>query len=220
MRSPVRPAPTRAAAAVPTPPNRALPHASSSDEALLAGFAASDPAATSAFMARYQRRVYGLALTIVGDPRAAEDAAQEAMVRAWRRADTFDVRRGRVDSWLLSITRNVAIDAIRKRRAVVVAPDEMLGLTPPAPGRDPGDVVALHDDLEWLHDALADLPVEQRRAVVLAGVWGLSAREISEQDEIPLGTAKTRIRIALRRLRDALHERDLDPDLDPDPDVD
>jgi DNA-directed RNA polymerase specialized sigma24 family protein len=138
MRSPVRPAPIRAAAAVPTPPNRALPDATASDEALLAGFAASDPAATSAFMARYQRRVYGLALTIVGDPRAAEDAAQEAMVRAWRRADTFDVRRGRVDSWLLSITRNVAIDAIRKRRAVVVAPDAMLGLTPPAPGRDPG----------------------------------------------------------------------------------
>ena len=66
----------------------------------------------------------------------------------------------------------------------------------------------LHDDLEWLHAALADLPEEQRRAVVLAGVWGLSAREISEQDEIPLGTAKTRIRIALRRLRDALHERE------------
>jgi RNA polymerase sigma-70 factor (ECF subfamily) len=56
--------------------------------------------------------------------------------------------------------------------------------------------------------------VDQRRAVVLAGVWGLSAREISERDEIPLGTAKTRIRIALRRLRDALHERDLDPDVD------
>src|SRR6478672_11895057 len=205
MRSPVRPAPVRAAAAVPTPPNRALPDATPSDEALLAGFAASEPAATSAFMSRYQRRVYGLALTIVGDPRA-EDAAQEAMVRAWRRADTFDVRRGRVDSWLLSITRSVAIDAIRKRRAVVVAPDEMLGLTPPAPGRDPGDVVTLHDDLEWLHAALADLPEEQRRAVVLAGVWGLSAREISERDEIPLGTAKTRIRIALRRLRDALHE--------------
>jgi RNA polymerase sigma factor (sigma-70 family) len=208
MRSPVRPAQLWAATAAPTPPSGALSDDASSDEALLAGFAASDPAATSAFVARYQRRVYGLALTIVGDARTAEDAAQEAMVRAWRRADTFDVRRGRVDSWLLSITRNVAIDTIRKRRAVVVAPDEMLGLTPPAPGRDPGDVVALHDDLEWLHAALADLPEEQRRAVVLAGVWGLSAREISEQDEIPLGTAKTRIRIALRRLRDALHERE------------
>ena len=94
MRSPVRPAPVRAAAAVPTPPNGALPDDALSDEALLAGFAASDPAATSAFVARYQRRVYGLALTIVGDPRGAEDAAQEAMVRAWRHADTFDVRRG------------------------------------------------------------------------------------------------------------------------------
>jgi RNA polymerase sigma-70 factor (ECF subfamily) len=72
----------------------------------------------------------------------------------------------------------------------------------------------LHDDLEWLHAALADLPEEQRRAVVLAGVWGLSAREISERDEIPLGTAKTRIRIALRRLRDALHEREsTEPDV-------
>jgi RNA polymerase sigma factor (sigma-70 family) len=205
MRSSVRPAPDRTATAVPTAPVEAL-----ADEALLAGFAASDPAATAAFVDRFQRRVYGLALTILGDARAAEDAAQEALVRAWRHADTFDVRRGRVDGWLLSITRNLAIDAVRKRRAVVVAPDEMLGLTPPAPGRDPADVVALHDDLEWLQEALADLPPEQRRAVVLAGVWGLSAREISEQDEIPLGTAKTRIRIALRRLRDARRERDQD----------
>src|SRR4051794_28900004 len=202
MRSRMRTGPDRGAEDGATRGYEELP-----DEALLAGFGASDAAATAAFLARFQRRVYGLACTVLGDPRAAEDVAQEALLRAWRHADTFDLRRGRVDSWLLGITRNVAIDALRKRRAVVVAPDDLLALVPPAAVRDPGDVVALGDDLEWLHGALANLPAEQRRAVVLAGVWGLSAREIAEHDEIPLGTAKTRIRIALRRLRDARRER-------------
>jgi RNA polymerase sigma factor (sigma-70 family) len=203
MRSPVRTGPDRAAAAGATGSIDELP-----DEALLAGYRASDAAASSAFLARFERRVYGLAFTVLGDARAAEDAAQEALLRAWRHADTFDLRRGRVDSWLLGITRNVAIDALRKRRAVVVAPDDLLALVPPAAVRDPGDVVALHDDLEWLHGAVAALPAEQRRAIVLAGVWGMSARQIAEQEEIPLGTAKTRIRIALRRLRDARRERE------------
>src|SRR5439155_4875959 len=80
-----------------------------SDEALLAGFAASDPEATSAFVARFQRRVFGLALTVVGDRDAAEDVAQEALLRGWRPAAVFDARRGSVVTWLLTITRNLAI---------------------------------------------------------------------------------------------------------------
>src|SRR6478735_3571465 len=137
-----------------------------SDEVLLAGFAASDPTASAAFVERFQRRVYGLALTVVGEPRAAEDVAQEAMVRAWRHGNAFDARRGSVVTWLLTITRNADIDPMRV--------------------------------------ALTTLPEEQRRAVVMAGIWGLTGREIAEREDIPLGTAKTRIRAGLRRLRDAL----------------
>jgi RNA polymerase sigma-70 factor (ECF subfamily) len=177
-----------------------------SDEALLGGFAASDPDASAEFVRRFQRRVFGLALTIVGDRRAAEDVAQEALVRAWRHGAVFDARRGSVATWLLTITRNVAIDTVRVRRPVAVEPDALLGLLPPAPGRDPADVAVVGDDLDRLRDALMTLPEEQRRAVVLAGVWGLTAREIAERDEIPLGTAKTRIRAALIRLRDAFDD--------------
>jgi RNA polymerase sigma-70 factor (ECF subfamily) len=148
--------------------------------------------------------VFGLAFTILGESRAAEDVAQEALLRAWRHAAVFDARRGSVATWLLTITRNLAIDAARVRRPVAVAPDALLGLSRAGTERDPAEVAVVLSDVDWLRDALTGLPDEQRRAVVLAGVWGLTAREIAEREEIPLGTAKTRIRTALRRLREAL----------------
>jgi RNA polymerase sigma factor (sigma-70 family) len=180
------------------------------DDALLAGFARSDPAAAPLFVDRFQRRVFGLAFTILGDARAAEDAAQEAFLRAWRRADVFDPRRGTVLTWLLTITRNAAIDSLRARRARTVDLDELLVLLPDLSARDPADAAIVRDDMQRLRRAITRLPNAQRRAVVLAGIWGLSAREVAEHEEIPLGTAKTRIRIALRRLRIAL-VRDAQP---------
>src|SRR3954452_9810664 len=81
----------------------------SSDEALLAGLAAGDSDAAAAFVRRLQGRVYGLAVTILGDRGAAEDVAQEAFVRAWRHATTYDPRRGAVSPWLLANPRNPAI---------------------------------------------------------------------------------------------------------------
>jgi RNA polymerase sigma-70 factor (ECF subfamily) len=170
------------------------------DEALLARFAVSDPEATAAFVERFQRRVFGLALTIVGDPSGAEDVAQEALLRAWRHAAVFDPRRGSVVTWLLTITRNLAIDAIRVRRPLAIDPHDLFGLALVSSVRDPSEEAAVRDDVGRLRDALTGLPEEQRRAVLLAA-WGLSAREIAEREEIPLGTAKTRIRTALARLR-------------------
>ncbi len=199
MPSPLRAGPDRA-----LQPVDALPPHERSDAALLAGFGLSDPDATAAFVQRFQRRVFGLAFTIVGESRAAEDVAQEALLRAWRHATTFDTRRGNVATWLLTITRNLAIDAVRARRTIPMDTDDLLGVSPPAPGRDPADIAVVGDDIDQLREALTRMPDEQRRAVVLAGVWGLTAREIAEREEIPLGTAKTRIRIGLRRLRVAL----------------
>src|SRR3954465_15445298 len=88
-----------------------------SDETLLEGLGAGDRRAAVAFVKRFERRVYGLALTVVGDRALAEDIAQEALTRAWRHAEAYDPRRGAVATWLLTITRNLAIDAIRLRRA-------------------------------------------------------------------------------------------------------
>jgi RNA polymerase sigma factor (sigma-70 family) len=134
----------------------------------------------------------------------AEDVAQEAFVRAWRHADAFDARRGSVATWLLSITRNLAIDAVRVRRAAPVAPDLLAELLPPSDERGPQEVALHGSDVARLEAALVHLPIEQRRAVLLAGLLGCSAREIGEREGIPLGTAKTRIRTALLRLRAAL----------------
>ena len=108
-----------------------------SDDALLAGLATGDSDAAAAFVQRFQRRVFGLAVTIVGDPRAAEDIAQEAFVRAWRHAGAYDPRRGTVATWLLTITRNLAIDSVRVRRPVVVDPDSILALNLSDAGRLP-----------------------------------------------------------------------------------
>jgi RNA polymerase sigma factor (sigma-70 family) len=176
------------------------------DDALVAGMAAGDSDAASAFVERFQRRVFGLAVTILSDARAAEDVAQEALLRAWRHAAVYDPRRGSVVSWLLTITRNLAIDSLRVRRPVAIDPDLLLNLAPPAAGRDPADVASVRDDIGRLRVALGGLPGEQRRAIVLAGVVGLSAREVAEREAIPLGTAKTRIRTALSRLRVAMAE--------------
>jgi RNA polymerase sigma factor (sigma-70 family) len=183
-----------------------------SDPELLARVAGSDPQASSEFVHRFQRRAFGLAFTILGDARAAEDVAQEALLRAWRHAATFDPRRGRVETWLLTITRNLAIDAIRVRRPIAIAPDDFLDLLVPSTERSPADAAVVRDDVDRLREALAGLPEEQSRAVVLAGVWGLTAQEIAEREEIPLGTAKTRIRTALGRLRVALADTEPPPD--------
>ena len=174
-----------------------------SDESLLAGLAVGDRDAGVAFVRRHQRRVYGLALRLVGEPGLAEDVAQEAFARAWRHAAAYDARRGSVPTWLLTITRNLAIDSLRVRRADPLDPADLAALAGTAPGVDEGVGV---DDVDRLRRALADLPPEQRRALVLAAWYGRTAKEIGESEAIPTGTAKTRIRAAMLKLRDALVE--------------
>jgi RNA polymerase sigma-70 factor (ECF subfamily) len=177
-----------------------------SDDALVAGLASGDRDAASAFVRRFQRRVYGLARTIVADDRAAEDIAQEAFVRAWKHAGAYDPRRGSVVGWLLTITRNLAIDAVRVRRPVAFDPVALLGLETPSADRDLAELAELSDDTTRLRAALVKLPEEQRRAIAMAGLLGYTAREVAEIEGIPLGTAKTRIRTALIRLRAVLVE--------------
>jgi RNA polymerase sigma factor (sigma-70 family) len=173
------------------------------DETLLAGFGIGDDEVSVAFVRRFQRRVYGVALAVLGDARQAEDVAQQAFERAWRHAATYDSRRGSVGTWLSTITRNLAIDAARVRRPQPVDPEELLmqiGASADSPERR-----ALADEIgDDMRAALKGLPVEQARALVLAGIVGLSASEVAEAEHIPLGTAKTRIRTAMRRLRDTL----------------
>jgi RNA polymerase sigma factor (sigma-70 family) len=174
------------------------------DEALLAGFSVGDAGAAETFIARFQNRVYGVALGITRDARLAEDLAQEAFLRAWRHAETFDPRRGSVATWLIVITRNLAVDAMRTQpRSEFLDPDELEWLTPPAREADPADATVRASDVDWLRRALDDVPDEQRRAVVLAGILGFTAQDVAEHEHIPLGTAKSRIRLAMDKLRHA-----------------
>jgi RNA polymerase sigma-70 factor (ECF subfamily) len=175
-----------------------------SDDALLDGLATGDPDAAAAFVERFQRRVFGVAVRIVGDSSLAEDVAQETFVRAWQRAGAFDPRRGTVVSWLLAIARNLAIDTVRLRRIVIVDPDELLARRDPVGDRGPADLALLGSETERLRVAIRRLPKEQSRALVLAAFFGHTAQEIADSEEIPLGTAKTRIRTAMIRLRAAM----------------
>jgi len=162
-----------------------------------------------AFVRRYQRRVYGLALSMIGDPTQAEDIAQEALLRAWRHAQVFDHRRASVATWMLTITRNLAVDALRVRRAVPVDPADLLATGLVSTGSLPEEGAESSDVRARMRAALASLPVEQRRALVLAAVYGYTAAEVGEAESVPLGTAKTRIRSGLLKLRAMASNRGL-----------
>jgi RNA polymerase sigma-70 factor (ECF subfamily) len=179
-----------------------------SDEALLSGLAAGDADAATAFTRRFQARVYGLVLTIVRDEGIAEDVAQETFVRAWRHARTYDPRRGRVVTWLLTIARNLAIDVIRVKRAEPLDPELVAHkLQQAAAAGGVADEVSPPDERERVRGAIAGLPPEQRRALFLAAYLGRTAQEIAASEGIPLGTAKTRIRAAMLKLRDSLETK-------------
>ena len=190
------------------------------DEMLLAGFGNGDEELSLAFVRRFQHRVFGVALAVVGDQHQAEDVAQQSFERAWRHAGTYDTRRAPVSAWLTTITRNLAIDTVRLRRSLPIDPAELLVRV--AGEVDAPERRAMADEAgNEMRAALRSLPAGQARAVVLAGIIGLSASQVAEAEGIPLGTAKTRIRTAMQRLRTILGEAADLPDpadrTDPDP---
>lgn len=173
----------------------------------MAGFAAGDPELAAAFVRAFQSRVYGVARRIVVHPRTAEDVAQAAFERAWRHARTYDPRRGSVGAWLGIITRNLAIDTVRVRPVVPVdAAGLAQSLMAEGPGSSPERAALEAESVAKLRAALRTLPPDQARAVVLSGIAGLSASQVAASEGIPLGTAKTRIRTAMVKLRSALLE--------------
>ncbi|MDN0197368.1 sigma-70 family RNA polymerase sigma factor [Streptomyces sp. S.PNR 29] len=189
----------------------ALPIGRLSDEALLAGMASGAPEIALAFVRRFQRMVFGIAIAVVDDPQLAEDIAQQTFERAWRHAQVYDSRRGSVKTWLGTITHNLAVDAVRARNATPVSPedlDALLGVVT----RTPEQVALADETASRIRAAVAGLPREQARAVVMAGIYGMTARQISESEGIPLGTAKTRIRAAMGKLRTVLGPERADHD--------
>lgn len=174
------------------------------DAALVAGLAVNDEAATVAFVRRFEGAVFGLALSLTRDRGLAEDISQDVFLRAWKAAGTYDQRRGSVLTWLLTITRNRAIDILRTRRPTPVEADLLDHLVATTLRRAGADDPGVPAEAAEAADRLAQLPAEQARAVVLAVIGGNTAQEVADHEGIPLGTAKTRIRTGLRRMREAL----------------
>ena len=173
------------------------------DAALLAGLSAGGQDVGLAFVRRFQRQVYGVALAVVGDPTLAEDVAQQAFIRAWKAAPAFDPRRGSVRTWLTTITHNLAIDATRVRKATPLDPSDLVQII--GSGIDEPEAWSVKEEsASELRRAIRELPPEQGRAIVMAGVYGLTAQEVADAEGIPLGTAKTRIRSAMAKLRSSL----------------
>jgi RNA polymerase sigma factor (sigma-70 family) len=169
--------------------------------------AAGDVQAAAEFVHRFQGRVFGLALSIVRSAAVAEEIAQETFVRAWRFAGGHDPRRGPVAGWLLAITRNAAVDVVRLSREQPFDPRVLFDML--ADRSSAASAAADHvADVDRIRDALAAVPTEQAVAVVAAVMYGLTAQEIANQQGIPLGTAKTRIRLGLARLREQLEVGD------------
>ena len=181
-----------------------------SDEALLVRLTQRDEEALALLYDRHGRAAYALARQIVRDAERAEDVVQEAFLAVWRRAETFRLERGSARSWLLAVTRNRAIDAIRgaEQRAgryVSVAVEELPLMAPDDPE---GDTLRQVEG-RLVRQALAELPPEQREVVTLAYFGGLSYPEVAERMGIPLGTVKSRMRLALERLRTLMIARDI-----------
>jgi RNA polymerase sigma factor (sigma-70 family) len=172
------------------------------DEVLLAGLGEGDAALSVAFVRRFQRVVFGVAVAITSDPVTAEDVAQHAFEQAWRHASVYDTRRGSVRAWLTTITHHLAVDVVRARSALPMDPDDLptvlAGMTD-----SPERVAVANDNALGVRQALARLPAPQARAVAMAGIYGMTARQVADAEGIPLGTAKTRIRDGMRKLRSA-----------------
>jgi RNA polymerase sigma-70 factor (ECF subfamily) len=177
-----------------------------SDESLLAGMANGNQDAAASFVRRYQARVFGLALTVIGEAAVAEEVAQETFVKAWRHASTYDARRGRVSTWLLTITRNAAVDAVRYRHEDPMDPSLLVAMLLPAEPQDDGGTA---DTSLVLRQALAALPPGQREPILLMTFSGMTAKEIAIRDNVPLGTVKTRVRRGLQAMRERLEVRDV-----------
>lgn len=179
-----------------------------SDADLIAAIADGEVAALERLYDRYGALVYSVCIRILRDAQLAEDVVQEVYLRIWRQPTSFDPERGRFVSWLMSVSRNRALDELR-RRTRRYAGEEREDASVPEPRAtdrldDPEVGVELAELREVVREAMTRLPPVQRRAIELAYFGGLTQQEIADLTGDPLGTVKTRMRLGMRKLRDAL----------------
>ncbi|HEX8816134.1 MAG TPA: sigma-70 family RNA polymerase sigma factor [Terriglobales bacterium] len=166
------------------------------DAMLVSAIRSGDESAMGQLYDRYSSIVYSVALRILGDTGAAEDILQDVFIQLWRNPGVFDANRGSLPGWLAVITRNRAIDSLRKRRPETDIDDVVVSVEPDmVRGAEWGRA------LDKIRGALDAMPVAQRLALEMAYFEGLTHTEIAEKTGEPLGTIKTRIRAGLQALR-------------------
>jgi RNA polymerase sigma-70 factor (ECF subfamily) len=171
-------------------------NAGSSDAVLVSAIRAGDESAMGKLYDRYSSIVYGVALRVLEDAGEAEDVLQEVFLQLWRRPALFDASRGSLGAWLAVITRNRAIDAVRKRKPQTDVEDVVIAVE--------ADLASETERSGWLskiRTALGAMPASQRNALEMAYFEGMTHAEIAERTGEPLGTIKTRIRTGLMALR-------------------
>lgn len=174
--------------------------ADESDEQLVARIAAGDREAFASLFERYASRVKAYLIRLGARGALAEDLAQDAMVAVWRRAASFDPARAQVSTWMFVIARNAWIDRLRREK-VELAYNSGLIATEESDDESPADAAMRVQTEEQMQTALALLSDEQRQVVQLSFFEDRPHSEIAERLSLPLGTVKSRLRLALAKLR-------------------
>jgi len=185
-------------------PAKASPSASraSEDAALLIRVEGGDQEAMAALFDRYSGIVYSVAMRVLKDTGQAEDVMQDVFIQLWKKPGTFVSGRGSLGGWLVVVARNRAIDSLRRRRPTDSVEDVVL-----ASSTDLAAEAERNTLMEKVRIYLHQLPPEQRKSVEMAYFEGMSHSEIAEKTGDPLGTVKTRIRLALITLRKAMQDK-------------
>lgn len=173
------------------------------DARIAAGLQASEEAALREAMSLYGASAFGIANRVCQDRRLAEEAAQEAFLTLWRKPEIFDPSRGSLKTLVVSIARNKAIDLVRREESAHRVQEPLRASLEHAEENSPWGDLDRRAQVEW---ALATLTPAQRDAISLAYFGGRTYREVARELRIPEGTAKTRIRDGLTRLRQLLQE--------------
>jgi len=169
------------------------------DGALVSAIRAGNQDAMAQLYDRYSSVVYAVALRVLADAAAAEDILQEIFMQLWRNPGAFDASRGNLAPWLAVISRNRAVDVLRKRRPQMEITENLISVEPDlASDADRGRAA------EKVRAVLKSMPAPQRSALEMAYFEGFSHSEIAEKTKEPLGTIKTRIRTGLMLLRKAV----------------
>lgn len=177
------------------------------DVALIRRMCDADETALGALYDRWMRSLYSLVFHLLKDADEAEDVVEETFWQAWRKASSYEPSRGAVSTWLLTIGRRRALDRLRAkgRRREEPLTGEAGGLAEiVAPGADPSAAVEASELRTNVLAALRELPEEQREVLDLGYFQGLSQTEIADATGQPLGTVKTRMRLAMQKLREPL----------------